>query len=42
VHQGAQALLQIPPAFGYDAQGSGETIPGHATLWFVIDGVKAE
>jgi peptidylprolyl isomerase len=39
---GSRVLLQIPPAFGYGAQGSGEAIPGNATLWFVIDVVKAE
>ena len=30
-------LLQIPPAYGYGAEGSGASIPGNATLWFVID-----
>lgn len=39
---GSRVLIQIPPAFGYGAQGSGEAIPGNATLWFVIDVVKAE
>ena len=34
---GSRVLLQIPPAYGYGAQGSGSTIPGNATLWFVID-----
>lgn len=42
VKVGSRVLLQIPPAFGYGAQGSGESIPGNATLWFVIDVVKAE
>ena len=42
VKVGSRVLLQIPPAFGYGAQGSGEAIPGNATLWFVIDVVKAE
>jgi peptidylprolyl isomerase len=42
VKVGSRVLLQIPPAFGYGAQGSGEAIPGNATLWFVIDVVAAE
>lgn len=42
VKVGSRVLLQIPPAFGYGAEGSGESIPGNATLWFVIDVVKAE
>jgi peptidylprolyl isomerase len=33
---GSRVLLQIPPAYGYGAQGSA-AIPGNATLWFVID-----
>jgi peptidylprolyl isomerase len=37
VKVGSRVLLQIPPAYGYGAQGSGSTIPGNATLWFVID-----
>jgi peptidylprolyl isomerase len=37
VEVGSRVLLQIPPAFGYGAQGSGESIPGNSTLWFVID-----
>lgn len=36
VKVGSRVLLQIPPAYGYGAQGSG-SIPGNATLWFVID-----
>jgi peptidylprolyl isomerase len=42
VKVGSRVLLQIPPAYGYGADGSGGTIPGNATLWFVIDvlGVK--
>jgi peptidylprolyl isomerase len=42
VKVGSRVLLQIPPAYGYGADGSGSTIPGNATLWFVIDviGVK--
>ena len=39
---GSRVLLQIPPAYAYGAQGSGSTIPGNATLWFVIDVVKAK
>jgi len=42
VKVGSRVLLQIPPAYGYGAQGSGSTIPGNATLWFVIDVVKAK
>jgi peptidylprolyl isomerase len=37
VKVGSRVLLQIPPAYGYGADGSGATIPGNATLWFVID-----
>jgi peptidylprolyl isomerase len=37
VKVGSRVLLQIPPAYGYGAEGSGSTIPGNATLWFVID-----
>jgi peptidylprolyl isomerase len=40
VKVGSRVLLQIPPAYGYGAQGSGSTIPGNATLWFVIDVLK--
>jgi peptidylprolyl isomerase len=40
VKVGSRVLLQIPPAYGYGAQGGGSTIPGNATLWFVIDVVK--
>ena len=36
VKVGSRVLLQIPPAYGYGAQGSGD-IPANATLWFVID-----
>ena len=42
VKVGSRVLLQIPPAYGYGAQGSGSSIPGNATLWFVIDVVKAK
>ena len=42
VKVGSRVLLQIPPAYGYGAEGSGSTIPGNATLWFVIDVVKAK
>jgi peptidylprolyl isomerase len=41
VRVGSRLLLQIPPAFAYGTQGSGTTIPSNATLWFVIDVVKA-
>jgi peptidylprolyl isomerase len=37
VKVGSRVLIQIPPAFGYGAEGSGSSIPGNATLWFVID-----
>jgi peptidylprolyl isomerase len=42
VKVGSRVLLQIPPAYGYGAQGSGSTIPGNATLWFVIDVTKTK
>jgi peptidylprolyl isomerase len=42
VKVGSRVLLQIPPAYGYGAQGGGSTIPGNATLWFVIDVIKAQ
>jgi peptidylprolyl isomerase len=42
VKVGSRVLLQIPPAFGYGAEGSGSTIPGNATLWFVIDVVSVK
>jgi peptidylprolyl isomerase len=42
VKVGSRVLLQIPPAYGYGADGSGSTIPGNATLWFVIDVLKAQ
>lgn len=38
---GSRVLLQIPPAYGYGAQGSTPQIPPDSTLWFVIDVVKA-
>jgi peptidylprolyl isomerase len=41
VKVGSRVLIQIPPAYGYGAQGSG-AIPGNATLWFVIDVLEAE
>jgi peptidylprolyl isomerase len=34
---GSQVLLVIPPELGYGDEGSGETIPGGATLVFVVD-----
>ena len=37
VKVGSRVLLQIPPAYGYGAEGSPPSIPGNATLWFVID-----
>ena len=42
VKVGSRVLLQIPPAYAYGAQGSGAKIPPNATLWFVIDVVKAK
>jgi peptidylprolyl isomerase len=41
VKVGSRVLIQIPPAYGYGAQGSG-AIPGNATLWFVIDVLSVE
>ena len=40
VKVGSRVLLQIPPAYGYGAAGSGSAIPGNATLWFLIDVIK--
>lgn len=34
---GSQVLLIIPPDLGYGEDGSGDTIPGDATLVFVVD-----
>jgi peptidylprolyl isomerase len=42
VKVGSRVLLQIPPAYGYGADGSGDSIPGNATLWFVIDIVSVK
>lgn len=42
VKVGSRVLLQIPPAFAYGAQGSGEDIPPNSTLWFVIDVIKTK
>jgi peptidylprolyl isomerase len=42
VKVGSRVLLQIPPSYGYGAEGSGSTIPGTATLWFVIDVLKVK
>lgn len=39
---GSRVLLQIPPAYGYGAQGSPPDIPGNSTLWFLIDVIEAE
>ena len=39
---GSRVLLQIPPFYGYGTQGSPPSIPGNATLWFLIDVVSAE
>jgi peptidylprolyl isomerase len=41
VKVGSRVLLQIPPAYGYGSQGSGD-IPANATLWFVIDVLSVE
>jgi peptidylprolyl isomerase len=38
---GSRVLIQIPPAYGYGAQGSGAIGP-NATLWFVIDVLAVE
>ena len=42
VKVGSRVLLQIPPAYGYGAEGSGDSIPGNSTLWFVIDVVSVK
>jgi peptidylprolyl isomerase len=42
VKAGSRVLLQIPPSFGYGAQGSPPTIPGNATLWFVVDVISTK
>jgi peptidylprolyl isomerase len=42
VKVGSRVLLQIPPSYGYGAQGSGDSIPGNATLWFVIDVISVK
>lgn len=34
---GSQVLAVIPPALGYGATGAGTTVPGNATLVFVVD-----
>ena len=34
---GSQVLLIVPPDLGYGDAGSGDTIPGGATLVFVVD-----
>lgn len=34
---GSQVLLVIPPDLGYGKDGSGDSIPGNATLVFVVD-----
>ena len=41
VRVGSRVLLQIPPAYGYGAEGSGSRVPPDSTLWFVIDVLKA-
>ena len=42
VKVGSRVLLQIPPAYGYGEQGSGDSIPPNSTLWFVIDVVSVK
>lgn len=42
VKVGSRVLLQIPPAYGYGAAGSGAAIPGNSTLWFLIDVVEVQ
>ncbi len=42
VKVGSRVLLQIPPAYGYGSEGSGDSIPGNSTLWFVIDVVSVK
>ncbi len=34
---GSQVLLVVPPELGYGDAGSGDAIPGGATLVFVVD-----
>ncbi len=41
VKVGSRVLIQIPPALGYGAQGSGDIEP-NATLWFVVDVLQAK
>lgn len=38
---GSRVLLEIPPALGYGKKGSGDTIPGGSTLYFIIDVLAA-
>jgi peptidylprolyl isomerase len=40
MHVGGRRIVIIPPALGYGADGAPPTIPGGATLIFVIDLVK--
>jgi peptidylprolyl isomerase len=42
VKVGSRVLLQIPPAYGYGSEGSGDSIPPNSTLWFVIDVVSVK
>jgi peptidylprolyl isomerase len=42
VKVGSRVLLEVPPVYGYGAQGGGSAIPGNATLWFVIDVLKTK
>lgn len=41
VKVGSRVMLIIPPELGYGAEGSGQDIPGGATLVFVIDVLAA-
>jgi peptidylprolyl isomerase len=42
VKVGSRVLLQIPPTYGYGSAGSPPSIPGDATLWFVIDVISSK
>jgi peptidylprolyl isomerase len=42
VKVGSRVLLQIPPGYGYGADGSGDSIPPNSTLWFVIDVISVK
>jgi len=39
---GSRVLVQMPPYFGYGAEGQAPSIKGNETLWFVIDVISAK